>query len=371
MSGNIEQIVDVQVAILAPAISKDGFGIAAILYSREAAITGKRVLTFTDPSELLESTDMPELTETSPVYLMAVAHYNVSNQDFKPTSFKVILRDTTASPGADESEADALTAATVEDNNFYVVHQPERGIAGLATNKAVGDWCKMNTKCFITTSDDIAIRDDAYDPEGTDLADYFQGDGNGRAFIIYNSHAGDYPECTLSGRNLPNDPGSVNWKFTQYKAAVDDELSTTQRVNLDGDGDLSIESKNTNYIQKIAGVTFLSSAAILADGLFIDIRRGADWITAEQSADVLALLLSVKKVPNTNDGRTLVENAMRKSMDLAVRNGVIQAGYTIYMPDESVQSDGDGANRWLDDVTWEAKATGGLNKVIIRGSLYI
>ena len=371
MSGDIAQIVDVQVRVLGLTISKAGFGTAAFIYSKDAVVT-TRVFTFATPQELLDdSVNFPEITESSELYKMAVEHYNVINQDFKPTKFKVIMRDTGVTSTNPETFAVALDAAAEEDQDFYMLHMTERGTASQTDNQAVGDWVKDKMKLFGIASNDTDIRDVATDPSGTDLADYFKNDGNGRVFTIFSTNADKYPEATVSGRNLPNDPGSVNWKFTQFKTQLQDTLNTTQRKTLDGDGDRSLDSKNANYVQKIGGKVFLSSSAVLSDGLFIDVRRTADWITAEQGADVLALLLSVKKVPNTNDGRTQVENAMRKSLDAAVTAGAIKAGYVINMPDESEQSDDDRANRWLDGITWEAEPTGAVNKVIIRGTLYI
>ena len=117
----------------------------------------------------------------------------------------------------------------------------------------------------------------------------------------------------------------------------------------------------------------------MAEGEFIDIMRGVDWITARMEENVYSKLVNSNKIPYTIEGISIIEGAIRQTLDNAIANGVLTPDpetydgnpYEVVVPIISEISTNDRANRLLPDVTWEARLAGAIHKVIIRGKVVV
>lgn len=369
MSGEIGQVVDVDIVVSDPSVTEPGFGIPAILYSREESIGATRVYSFSKPADILEDSNFSEVTLDSVVYKMAEAMYSGIGKKLK--EFKIILRDST--PATAETHTAALDAAVIADNDFWLVVTPERGLSDVAVVTEVGTWIKNKIKAYLTVSADTAIYSSAILPASADIASVFANDANGRTFVVVEGNTDDYTDCVAAGANLPYDAGSVNWKFnTKIQTSKGDNYSKTQRTNMDGDGDRTKESKHCNYVQQIAGTTIFTSATTMSNGEYIDVVRGTDWLDARISLDIYSLLLANPKIPFTNAGIGLIEATLRKSLDTAVKQGVLVIDtITVTMPDANDIPANDKSNRCLTGITFTGQLAGAINKVFINGTVYV
>lgn len=195
----------------------------------------------------------------------------------------------------------------------------------------------------------------------TDIGSYNKSKGYNRSWVFYSADAASYPECALIGRILPEDAGSINWKFTVLQGIVADKLSGTQLSNL--------KAKHVNYIEEVGGAIIVSSEAVMGSGEYVDIVHGIDWLSTEISTNVFGLLKAVKKVPMTNAGITQVVTYIRGPMDTAVSRQFITKDYKIKQPDISEISNADRASRLLSGIKFRAILQGAANTVIINGGL--
>jgi hypothetical protein len=171
-----------------------------------------------------------------------------------------------------------------------------------------------------------------------------------------------YIQAALLGRMLPTDPGTNNWSGKTIKGIAPDSAT---------DGGLTnaiiskINSLNGNFYTNVAGrdITFNGK---MASGEYIDIIYGIDWLEHTMQQDVFTVFATNPKIPYTNQGIGLIENAMRASLELAKSRGVISS-YTVTTPDITTVSFTDKSNRDLKGVTFEAIATGAINHVFING----
>ena len=214
----------------------------------------------------------------------------------------------------------------------------------------------MKRTFFVSSSDPAMLGSST-----TDIGSYNKSKGYNRTWVFYSADAGSYPECALIGRVLPEDAGSINWKFTAIQGIVPDILSGTQLSNL--------KAKHINFIEEVGGTTIVSSEAIMGSGEYVDIVHGIDWLSTEISTNVFGLLKAVKKVPMTNPGITQVVTYIRSPMDVAVARQFITKDYKITQPDISEISNADRASRLLTGIKFRAVLQGAVNTAIINGSL--
>ena len=171
-----------------------------------------------------------------------------------------------------------------------------------------------------------------------------------------------YIQAAILGRLLPTDPGTYNWAGKTIKGIKPDSAT---------DGGLTseiitkINSFNGNFYTHVAGrdVTFNGK---MASGEYIDIIYGIDWLENTMQQDVFNVFATNPKIPYTNQGIGLIENAMRSTLELAKSRGVISS-YTVTTPDITAVSFTDKSNRNLKGVSFQAIATGAINHVFING----
>jgi hypothetical protein len=158
------------------------------------------------------------------------------------------------------------------------------------------------------------------------------------------------------------DPGSDTWAFKTIAGASVDALTPTQQTN--------ITANNGNFYINMSGVniTFDGRAA---SGLFIDLTRGVDALSADIQNRVATLLVRLPKLPYTRAGIATVGGEVAASLQAFVNTGFISndAGFEaqVTVPDLADVSSSDKATRTLRNVKFNAYATGGIHKVLIQG----
>ncbi len=185
--------------------------------------------------------------------------------------------------------------------------------------------------------------------------------------LAYSRTAGSYhpdPSAMFSaawfGRVLPTEPGEETWMFKILKGVAPVDLTDTHRQNL--------VDKHANSIQTVANenVTF---NGMTADGDWIDVRRGLDWLDDDMSKGVFGALLRSNKVPYTDDGIAIIQNEVIGSLKRAVTRGILSSNPepTCTVPLFKDIDPSTRAQRILPDVKFTGTLAGAVHKVNIDG----
>jgi hypothetical protein len=196
----------------------------------------------------------------------------------------------------------------------------------------------------------------------TDIASVLQTAAYERTAILYSADQTSYPEAAWLGRCLPEDPGSITWKFKQLAGITVDDLTPTEGTNLRG--------KNANFYEQVAGYNMISSEAVMASGEYIDIIRGTDWLQARIAEGVFLRLVNADKVPFTAQGIALIETELRYRLEKGVDAGLIVDGsIQITSPDIATVDPLEKSQRFLNGMQFTAQLAGAVHKTAIVGKL--
>lgn len=188
-----------------------------------------------------------------------------------------------------------------------------------------------------------------------------------RTFGVYDVEAGKddaptaattYGEMGWLGRMLPTDPGAATWMFKRVPGLTIDNLTSTQSSNA--------RDHNLNVYEQFQGQNMVWEGK-MADGTYIDIVHGADWLEARLTERLFYLLLNNDKIPYTDAGVSAIEAEVRAQLLEGVAAGYITDDFTITVPKVSAVSANDKANRVLPAVKFVATLQGAVHSVTIQG----
>lgn len=197
----------------------------------------------------------------------------------------------------------------------------------------------------------VASADDSFE-DGFDSA-------RARSSGWYHPSPGQFMAPALMGRCLPLEPGSETWALKRVSGPNRVALSSTHRSN--------IVARNANsYEEPVPGVGATFNGTMF-DGEFIDTVRGLDWLRDDMTKAVFEVLVGNDKVPFTNPGIALIENAVKGSLQRAENRGIIDVGWVVTVPDVADVALVDKAARRLPDVKFTATLAGAVHSVVITG----
>lgn len=263
---------------------------------------------------------------------------------------------------ASDTVANDLDAVQAVDDNWYALALTDRTVA---TVKSAALWIQPQVKIFGTSSSDPNIINQAVGVDTTSIAAFFNNQGYTRSFVLYHLDADtDFPECAWFGNCLPLIPGSETWKFKRLNGIAYSDLSTTQSLNA--------RNKKANTFEFIGGVG-ITREGTMAQGEFIDIIRGIDWLTSTIQSFVYSVLVNLPKVPYTDAGITSIEAQIRKALQLGVDNNFIapEPPFTVTVPSAASVPSIDKANRILKNVKFQATLSGAIHAVQIFGTVTV
>jgi len=257
---------------------------------------------------------------------------------------------------------DDLTSINNANNTWYALIATERT---QATVKAIADWVETRIKLFGTASSDPVIINSPAGTDTTSIAAQLNQAGYVRTFVMYHQDADfDYPEAAWFGRVLPLEPGSETWKFKTLNTISYSNLTTTQSNNA--------LAKRANVYEFVAGVGITENGTV-AQGEYIDIVRGIDWLTARIQEFVFSTLVNVPKIPYTNAGIAVIQAQVLRALELGISNQFISddPAPTVTVPLAEDVPPADKANRILRNVRFQATLSGAIHAVQIFGNLSI
>jgi len=211
-------------------------------------------------------------------------------------------------------------------------------------------------KIFIAATEESSIKTSSI----TDLGSALKGKSYKRTALLWSGDEESGPDAAWSGRKLPTDPGSEQWRFANLSGITADKLSATEQANLD--------SKNVNHYTTVGGVGIVQKGKMVG-GQWIDVTRFLDWFTARVQEGIYGLLVAVEKVPYTDGGVTSLEAIVRAKIEEGIRVGGIsrEDGYVVTSQKVADVDPQDRQDRIFPDIEFEFRLAGAIGEVTVKG----
>lgn len=254
--------------------------------------------------------------------------------------------------------ATALTNIKNADNGWYAIACTDRTPA---TVLAIAAWTEAQTKIFGTASSNSVIINTAVGLDTTSIAAQLNNLGYVRTFCLYHQDAStEFPECAWLGRVLPETPGSETWKFKTLAGVATSNLTDSQSSTA-----LAKQCNTYEYI----GAVGITQNGTMAQGEFIDIIRGVDWLQSLIVQYVYSVLVNSPKVPYTDAGITSIQAQIKRALQQGIDNNFISNNPApiVLVPKAANVASVDKANRILRNVSFQATLAGAIHVVNING----
>jgi hypothetical protein len=253
---------------------------------------------------------------------------------------------------ADWAYDTALNSIFNADPGFYAVAIDVNSAANVAD---VAAWVSTNKRMFGAS------------PQFTDPAGYaatasaLRVANNDRTFSLITRDDGEAnPAAGWLGVVLAKDPGAATTAFKSITGLTTDAWTASNLTTLD--------TNNTNYYVEV-NATPITYPGKTHGGEWIDVTRDTDWLEARLGERLLALSVNNDRVPFTNVGISMIRNEVAGQLAEAEAAGVIDAGWTITVPDVLEVPSADRNNRNLPGVEFEARLAGAVHTVTINGRI--
>lgn len=345
----LEDVVDVQISLAVSGLVRVGFG-TLLFVSEYAGPTAPfaRVLEFGDADEAAANTDINAGT------LKAVQRF--FGGDLKASSVKVGYKLDS------ETWAEALSACQDYDESWYALAVDTAVAADI---EDVAEWAQARTKLYLARTADAGVLAPVVDPTtDTDIGSVLLAAEYDRTGLVYSSDAAtDYPEMAWAGGLLPETPGSITWAFKRTPGIAADTFTSAEIT--------ALEAKRVTRIENIQGITRTYGGYVSRPAVFIDLRRGIDYVAQRMAEDILVLLTSEKKVPGDDRGSVAVENVIRARLKTSMDENILidDDEWTVNVPLYAERDQTDREARFLTGITWSANLVGAIHKVSVRGEV--
>lgn len=228
---------------------------------------------------------------------------------------------------AAETVSASLTAIEDADSDWYGLVftrevRDDATINGEDAVEAAAAWCEARVKTFATVSNDEDVLDSVTD---TDIFSVLKTSSLRRTLPVYSSKPAQYPDASVLGRaftvNFNQEGSSITLKFKQLPGITAENMSQNQKAVLD--------SKNGNTLVTVGGINIFVEST-MASGVYYDEVHGLDWLTDAVQTTVFGYVATrTTKVPYTEKGIAAIGQQISRTLDEALRNGLIAPGETI------------------------------------------
>jgi len=183
--------------------------------------------------------------------------------------------------------------------------------------------------------------------------------------------ANQFLNVAFTARCLAYPAGSETWANNRLAAVYPSNLSSTL-MN-------TFKTNSSNYFIKVAGRNITMNGQVRANE-WIDTIRGRDWLQNDMQLRIFNLLIMNPKIPYTNAGIAMVQNAMVASLKAARQRGIVAEdeydddgalvpGFTTSVPNSASITATQKASRVLVDCKFSARLAGAIHVIRVDGSL--
>lgn len=279
---------------------------------------------------------------------------------------KVKIAGIAAPAGSDESEKATALVAAVEtlratDDDWYILLTDQDGDE---TVKALCAWAEATepTEAELGAGEEDHRKLYFGRTQNKSLAVT-----NRRSIVIYGDQDEEYPDAAYVGNVGPFYPESVTWKFKRPQGLTVPDLTAAERD--------ALEEANVNFLTAEYKREYLKNG-VCADGEFIDVQMGADYIAKTMRENLYDIFLENAKVGYTDAGFATIATGVYRALNRAVELGIIatdpesnQGIYTVVVPRREDATDAQARNRQMPDITWEAQLEGAVHSIKVKGTL--
>ncbi len=255
----------------------------------------------------------------------------------------------------DPGVAADLTAISDEDDSWYALCTLYNSNS-LVT--AAAAWINAKKKIYVFAVNESEAITKAVG--NSDTLDDMYTSAYGRVAGVYHPSPADFCDAAWMGRCLPTDAGAITWKFKTLQGVSAITMTETHRTNL--------VNRKANFLRNVAGQNIMQEGTT-ADGDFIDVQRGIDWLDDDMSKAVFIALAGADKIPYTDAGVAVVEAEVRASLQRAVARGILASSPepTVSVPTVASVATVDKTARNLPDVKFSGTLAGAIHKATISG----
>lgn len=255
----------------------------------------------------------------------------------------------------DPGIATDLAAINLEDSDWYFLLTNFNSNAMVLAADA---WVQTAKKVYIF---DVPETEAVTTTAGnSDTLDDIATLNRARTAGVYHPSPVSMNSAAWVGRCASTEPGSITWKFKTLSGVPAVTLTSTHRTNL--------VARSANFYESVAARDQMSEGTT-ADGDFIDVQRGLDWLEDDMSKGVFGVLVDADKVPFTDPGVASIEKEMKASLKRGVARTLLAADPepTTTVPKVSTISEADKTARTLPDMKFNATQAAAIHKVNITG----
>jgi hypothetical protein len=283
----------------------------------------------------------------------APGNFNSLEIETKYLSLMSIVQDH-ADPGV---TAD-LDAILLEDDEWFSV---VNAYNSKAMALAIAVWAEANKKEFIAQTQDSETIQVAVG-SGNDFAKAVQTAAYRFTSAWYHPATSAFLDAGINGRMLPVQPGTGTFKFKTIAGVDAVKLNGTQKANL------LARYANSYYRKGGKNITFEGKTG---SNEFIDNVIFAEWLRARIAEDVYQGISTPDKVPMDDAGIALAEGRVQARLWEGVRIGGLlrSPAPKTTVPKRSELNITDVANRYLNEIRFEAYLAGAIHKVKVAGVL--
>lgn len=315
---------------------------------------------------LLETVDTPVGTDISGTgFLDADTAYSVLNPGGAYLSQGQVLET-----------VDTALAAIEDVNSDWYTLCIIKIFRDTNTIQDIADYIESKRKMFLSATNDANVL--VLGSTATNCH-YVKNANYKRTGFIYHNDSGLYPDLSWIGQQLPKAMGSTNWAYKTLAGIAEGALVDIPALDLsEAQKDAALDV-NCNVYTTTLGASFTyfgtmgGGKNVDKEGEYIDIVRNIDFLQSRVEEGLLSLLLERDIVPFTNAGINMVDTRLQSLLtEYGVIQGILIEG-TIQtsFPKRSEVSSIDRDDRKLPDGIFTAELQGGINTVIVRGTVYV
>lgn len=246
-------------------------------------------------------------------------------------------------------------------------------------------WHEVNTEpqrhLLIAQFDDANAPLTAYDSvTPNDIAEQLRALGYNRTLPIWHDDNAEYVDVAAAGRMLPEEPGTETWAWKGLVGVTPSSLSTTQRENLTGVPRQGPGGKNANVYYALTDETSRFYRGVVASGLWVDLVRYIDSLTARIQTAVANRVLGAVRVAYTVQGIESLAAQVRGVLEADRAAGklapivnaageMVTPAYSVTPPVLADISAADRIAHVLPPITFTAHYAGAIHELDITGTV--
>jgi hypothetical protein len=225
----------------------------------------------------------------------------------------------TLTNGSDGTTITSYLTSALNAGTFFYFVALDRKFRDTEVMIEAARWCEANSKYFGYASSDANMLIGGADSQAKDIV----ASNLMRTQINYCAKDTDYLEVSAIARL-----STVN--FNQSNSAITlayKDMPGVTIANIDSSQLSALESINANAFMSVGGVGIYYDGR-MANGTWADTVQGVDWLQNQVQTNLFNLFYQTQtKVPFTDTGISMVNQAVAKALQLAVTNGLIGPGY--------------------------------------------